>query len=124
VSAQHTPGREVSSHGYTDAYGPNVSRVLTQATRVIRGPIPAQVRAELRAAVKAGVLGHLKRDGLKPEVFFHPSHKNGAIERQKREAEYSVGCIEKVVVGGEEKFRNVVDAMLAKAIDGAQGEKQ
>ena len=82
---------------YTSAYGPNVENILAQATRVIRGRIPAQVRKELRAAVKAGVLGHLKKDGLKPEIFFHPDHKNGAIERQNREAEYSIACIAKVI---------------------------
>jgi hypothetical protein len=78
-------------------FGPNVTDILCRATRVIRGRVPAQVRAELRAAVKAGVLGHLKADGLKPEIFFHPDHKNGAIERQRREAEYAIGCIAKVL---------------------------
>lgn len=87
---------------YTEAYGPNVAQILVQASRVIRGKIPAQVRKELREAVKAGVLGHLKRDGLKPEIFFHPDHKHGAIERQKREAEYAVGCISKVMAGPAE----------------------
>ena len=86
-----------SPNGYTDDFGPNVANILVSASRVIRGRIPSQVRAELRAAVKAGVLGHLKKDGLKPEIFFHPAHKNGAIERQKREAEYSVFCIAKVI---------------------------
>ena len=61
---------------YTAEFGPNVEQILAQATRVVRVKIPASVRAELRAAVKAGVLGHLKKDGLKPEIFFHPDHKN------------------------------------------------
>ena len=78
---------------YTDEFGPNVANILAGASRVIHGPIPARVRAELRAAVKAGALGHLKKDGLKPEIFFHPDHKNGAKERQAREAAYSVSCI-------------------------------
>jgi hypothetical protein len=82
---------------YTAEFGPNVEQILCQATRVVRGRIPASVRKELAAAVKAGALGHLKRDGLKPEIFFHPDHKNGAIERQRREAEYSVSCIAKVI---------------------------
>lgn len=82
---------------YTEEFGPNVTNILVQATRVIRGPIPARVRKELRAAVKAGALGHLKKDGLKPEIFFHPDHKNGAIERQKREAEYSISLIANVI---------------------------
>jgi hypothetical protein len=82
---------------YTADFGPNVEQILCQASRVIRGRIPAQVRKELSAAVKAGVLGRLPKDGLKPEIFFHPDHKNGAIERQRREAEYSIGCIAKVL---------------------------
>jgi len=52
---------------YTPEFGPNVEQILCQATRVVRGTIPARVRAELRAAVKAGALGHLKKDGLKPK---------------------------------------------------------
>jgi len=77
--------------------GPNVEQIRKQASRVIRGRIPAQVRKELMAAVKAGELGHLKKDGLKPEIFFHPDHKNGAKERQIREAEYSATCIAGVI---------------------------
>jgi len=82
---------------YTDEFGPNVQNILIQATRVIRGRIPQQVRRELQAAVKAGALGHLKKDGLKPEIFFHPDHRHGAIERQKREAEYAANCIATVI---------------------------
>lgn len=82
---------------YTDAYGPNVEQILVQASRVIRGTIPRQVRNQLMAAVRDGVLGRLPKDGLKPEVFFHPDHKHGAIERQRREAEYAIGCVASVM---------------------------
>lgn len=94
---------------YNENYGPNVTNILVQATRVVRGRIPAQVRRELMAAVKDGVLGHLRRNGLKPEIFFHPDHRHGAIERQRREAEYAIGNIAKVVVAGAER----ADAHLA-----------
>ena len=77
--------------------GRNAELIRMQATRVICGRVPAQVRAELREAVKAGYLGHLPKDGLKPEVFFAPDHKNGAIERQAHEAAYAVECIGKVM---------------------------
>lgn len=87
---------------YTDAYGPNVEQILIQATRVVTGKIPAQVRKELMTAVKARVLGRLPKDGLKPEIFFHPDHKHGAVERQKREAEYAVKCIATVMAGPSE----------------------
>ena len=79
------------------AFGPNVERVWAQASCVIRGRMPLQVRKELMAAVKAGVLGRLKKDGLKPEIFFNPDHKKGAIERQKAEAAYAVSCIASVM---------------------------
>lgn len=78
-------------------YGPNVEAIRSQASRIVHGRIPAQVRRELMDAVKGGHLGRLKKDGLKPEIFFHPDHKHGAIERQKREALYAVDCIAKVV---------------------------
>lgn len=82
---------------YTNAYGPNVEQILASGTRLVRGRIPAQVRKELAAAVRAGVLGRLAKDSLKPEIFFHPDHKNGAAELQAREAAYSGGCIAKVI---------------------------
>ncbi len=82
---------------YNEDFGPNVTNILVQATRVIRGRIPAQVRKQLMTAVKAGVLGRLPKNGLKPEIFFHPDHKNGAIERQNREAAYSIKCISSVI---------------------------
>jgi len=77
--------------------GKNVEMIRAEATRVITGRIPAQVRKELMDAVKKGELGRLKKDGLKPEIFYHPDHKHGAIERQIREAEYSISLISKVV---------------------------
>ena len=82
---------------YTAEYGPNVEQILCQATRVIRGKIPFGIRKELNAAVKEGVLGRLPKKGLAPEIYFHPDHKNGAIERQKNEALYAVKCIATVI---------------------------
>ncbi|GGB00089.1 hypothetical protein GCM10011491_30440 [Brucella endophytica] len=87
---------------YTAEFGPNVEQILCQGSRVIRGKVPSQVRAELRAAVKANVLGRLPKDGLKPEVFFNPNNKMSAVERQKREAEYSISCIAKVMARPED----------------------
>lgn len=77
--------------------GPNVDMIRSQATRVVNSRMPLAVRRELMAAVKAGHLGRLPKDGLKPEIFFHPDHKNGAVERQKAEALYAVQCIATVI---------------------------
>lgn len=88
--------KQVSPNGYSDDYGPNVSDILFRGTRVIKSPVPRSVRNELMLAVKDGVLGHLKKEGLKPEIFFHPAHKNGATELQQKEAVYSINLIAKV----------------------------
>lgn len=87
----------VSPGGYTDDFGPNVSQILVHGTRKIIGRVPARVRAELRAAVAAGVLKHMPKDGLKPEIFYHPDRRNSALEIRRREAEYAVECIAGVV---------------------------
>lgn len=87
----------VSPNGYTDDFGPNVANILKHGSRVVTSKVPARVRADLRAAVKAGVLGHLPKDGLKPEIFFHPHHRNSAVEVRVRHAEYAVKCIASVV---------------------------
>jgi len=84
-------------------YTPNVEAIRSQATKIVRGRMPAQVRKELMVAVKLNHLGRLKKDGLKPEVFFHPDHKHGAIERQNKEAEYSINCIAGVIASGAER---------------------
>lgn len=95
---------------YTAEFGPNVEQILCQGTRIICGRVPAQVRKQLSAAVKAGALGRLPKDGLKPEVYFHPDHRHGAIERQQREAAYSIGCIANVIAV------KPVDQRVAEAI--------
>ncbi len=87
----------ISPNGYTDDYGPNVANILVHGSRKIVGRIPAQVRAQLRSAVKDGVLGHVAKDGLLPEMFFHPAHKNSAMEVRQREAAYAVDCIASVM---------------------------
>lgn len=76
---------------------PNVAEIRQHAYRVVRGSIPASVRRELMAAVKIGLLGRLRKDGLKPEIFYHADHKNGALDRQKIEAAYSISLIAKVL---------------------------
>jgi hypothetical protein len=76
---------------------PNVDAIRAQATKVVRGRIPQAVRRELMDGVKAGHLGRLKKDGLKPEIFYHPDHKHGAVDRQKSEALYAARCIAGVI---------------------------
>jgi hypothetical protein len=50
---------------YTDAYGPNVKKILCEVICVIHGRIPADIRKQLMTAVKAGVFGSASQRGLK-----------------------------------------------------------
>lgn len=48
-------------------------------------------------ATKNGELGHLKKDRLLPEVFFHPDYRNVAQEERTRRAMSFIKTIQKVV---------------------------
>lgn len=70
----------------------NVEMVLAERVRVVKGRVPSDVRRALNEAVSAGVLGHFKKDGFKPEIYFHPTFEylakgeRAAVERAAKEA--------------------------------------
>lgn len=64
--------RERLRLGETTAAEANVRMIQAERVRLVRGPIPRDIRAALNAAVKAGQLRHLKKDGFRPEAYFHP----------------------------------------------------
>jgi hypothetical protein len=51
----------------------NVQKVKMSRVQLVTTRLPAQVRKALNAAVKRGELGHIKKDGHKPEAYFHPT---------------------------------------------------
>ncbi len=51
----------------------NVQLVLVNRFELATCKIPASVRRALNQAVKDGILGHIKKDGHKPEAYFHPT---------------------------------------------------
>ncbi|MGD8707049.1 MAG: hypothetical protein PVI88_00010 [Nitrosopumilaceae archaeon] len=51
----------------------NIEIIRMQRVLLVTGKIPAEVRKALNNAVKTGYLFHLKKDGNKPEVYFHPN---------------------------------------------------
>lgn len=56
--------------------------------QLVTAKIPAQVRKALNNAVKRGTLGHMKKDGHKPEAYYHPTFEHMAHEaRRKHESE-------------------------------------
>lgn len=77
--------KDQMQQGKMTAAEANVQTVLMQGVRLIQGKVIAEVRKALNEAVKAGTLGHLKRDGLKPEAYFHPNSIYRAKEERNRE---------------------------------------
>lgn len=80
-------------------YSRNVELIRQEKVRMIKARIPRVIRKELQHAVKAGCLGRLKKDRLKPEVFYHPDYEQDAIDCQINAALYAIQCISKIVVG-------------------------
>ena len=69
--------------GQMTVHEANVQLVRMERYRLIHNRLPMAVRRDLQAAVKAGILAHLKKDGHKPEAFFHPVFKCLAIEARE-----------------------------------------
>lgn len=70
--------------GEINADQANVLIVQMMGVRVVT-KIPADIRKSLNAAVKAGELGHIKKEGLKPEVYHHKNARAKALEIRERE---------------------------------------
>ncbi|WP_250439368.1 hypothetical protein [Delftia tsuruhatensis] len=71
------------SLGEMTAAEANVQKVRMQRVLLV-SRLPGDVRRALNAAVKRGDLGHMKKDGHKPEAYFHPTFDY--LARQERYA--------------------------------------
>lgn len=65
-------------------FGPNVEMVLLVGVELITASMPREVRKQMNAAVKAGKLCHLKKEGHKPEAYFHPNSRQEAIHQRNK----------------------------------------
>lgn len=78
--------------------GPNALVIREEGVRLVRGRIPRDVRKELMTAVKAGKLGHLKKEQFKPEAFFHPNSKERAMRERSEAFNEAIANLKKVCV--------------------------
>jgi hypothetical protein len=76
----------------------NVIMVQIEGVRIVNGKIPSDVRKALNAAVKVGELGHIKKDGLQPEVYHHKNARGRAIEERRRIQRDAIASIAKINV--------------------------
>lgn len=80
--------QDLMQKGQLTADQANVEMVKLQRYRMVINSLPAAVRKALNAAVKRGELGHMKKEGHKPECYFHPTFQYLAVaERNRRERE-------------------------------------
>ena len=80
--------KDAMAKGLMTAEQANIEKVRMQRV-LLAGRIPADVRKALNAAVKRGELGHMKKDGNKPEAYYHPTFEYLA-EGARAEHERSV----------------------------------
>ena len=73
----------------------NVLIVRSERVRIV-SKLPRSVRSALNAGVKSGQLGHMRKDGLKPEVYYHPNFEHLAISTRNREAERGINALKKI----------------------------
>ena len=81
----------------------NVEMIRVEQFRIIKGSIPRQVRTALNAAVKAGLLGHLKKDGLKPEMYYHPEFAEIATAARDKSALDAIDILRRVMAPSEDE---------------------
>lgn len=74
----------------------NVEKVRMQRVLLVT-KLPSQVRKVLNAAVKTGYLCHLKKDGHKPEVYYHPSFEYLVAGERNRHERFILNAALKVL---------------------------
>lgn len=80
--------QDLMQKGELTADQANVQMVRNERFRMVVNSLPASLRKALNAAVRSGELGHMKKDGHKPECYFHPTFEYLVkAERLKRERE-------------------------------------
>jgi len=83
--------KDQMQQGKMNAAQANVEKVRWLRVELITCSVPCDVRKALNAAVKEGKLGHMKKDGRKPECYFHPDFEY--LAKQERH-EYEIKTIE------------------------------
>lgn len=87
--------KDLLDRGLLTAAQANVKMVRDERFRLITR-LTLDVRRALNSAVKTGELGHLKKNGLMPEVYFHPTFKYLAVEARRKVAYESLENLKRV----------------------------
>ena len=77
----------------------NLRMVMTGRVKLVTNSIPRNIRKVLNNAVKLGTLGHLKKDGHKPEAYYNIDFKQLAVQDRNKHKENIERCTGKVLGG-------------------------
>lgn len=75
--------QDLTARGELTTDQANVEMVKMMRVRAV-SKLSSNVRKALNAAVKSGELAHMKKDGKKPEVYYHPSFDHLARSERNR----------------------------------------
>jgi hypothetical protein len=87
---------DMMQQGKMTAAEANVQMVRNERVKVVVNRLPREVRTALNNAVKSGVLGHMKKDKFRPEVYYHPTFEYMAHDARRRAHEESIRILNKV----------------------------
>ena len=89
--------KDMIAQGKMTADQANVEKVRMARVQVVNSRFPADVRKVLNAAVKDGQLCHKKREGRKPEVYYHPNFEHLANAERTRAERETLEALAKVM---------------------------
>ena len=92
--------QDMVERGKMTADEANVEKVLTQRVLVVTS-LPKSVRAALNAAVRDGKLRLKKKEGRKPEVYYHPNFEYLAYEERNRAEKETIAALIGVIAPPE-----------------------
>lgn len=79
--------KDLLARGLINLAQANVMMVRAERVRLIQNSVPRDIRKHLNDAVKSGELGHMKKDGHKPECYYHPTFEFLATAERNRHSE-------------------------------------
>lgn len=89
--------KDLMKRGIITADEANIRMVRNERIRVV-SKLTREVRNALYAAVKAGRLCRMKKDGRKPEVFYHPNFRHLAVEARNQAEKQQINALLKICV--------------------------
>ena len=75
----------------------NIQLVEVERFRIVTR-LSRDIRKTLNNAVRQGRLGHMRKDGLMPEMYYHPTFKHLANQERRRIAEQGIAAIKKICI--------------------------